>query len=39
MLQLGPFAVPWALLILLAALQLGSWLAHKLAAVHQLELK
>ena len=39
MLQLGPFAVPWALLILLAALQFGSWLAHKLAAVHQLELK
>lgn len=39
MLLLGPFAVPWALLILLAALQFGSWLAHKLAAIHQLELK
>jgi prolipoprotein diacylglyceryltransferase len=32
MLELGIFAVPWALLIFLTALQLGTWVAHKLAA-------
>jgi len=39
MLELGIFAVPWALLIFLTALQLGTWVAHKLAVIHQLELK